>query len=347
VYGLGSRDADGNPSKVCKEDFSRVCQEFGNPVELDLTCIPYINLEYAATIDEPSVIVGPRLRAFFRERLRKAGIKLHVNAAITAVERNKEFNTISLNGMRELPFDKVINATSFQTVLPKPIVLPFRAEPIYQICVAFIYRLTQTPVPSAPISFVVMDGWFPCLMPYDDRKERDTPLTKYLLTHGKWSILGSYSTAREARDRFPKVTQGLAFKLLREKCEEEMERFWPNFRLNFEYDTWVGSVLAKLKIESEFRSAFTFQSQENDMIYIFPGKISNIFRVGREVISLIAGGGKGVREEGGFRFVKGGTLAEARSEVIRKPGNLSFSTTGLQAHAEITSLLVKHELSHS
>src|SRR5690606_32930840 len=130
------------------------------------------------------------------------GIQLHCNFEITKLEFKN--SKIYLGNDHSLDvFDKVINATSYQAFQPELADFPFDVEILYQPCLALLYKDTA---PSAlPFSFIVMDGWFPCLMPYISNKEPANPTQldsfhrNYILTHGKWTIMGTYYTATEAR----------------------------------------------------------------------------------------------------------------------------------------------------
>lgn len=76
LYGLGVKDAGGNPSKVNKEEFAAVCQEFGEAKEIPITdnCP---NLHYVADIKEPSLVMGIQLPNFFKKRLKDLGVDIH------------------------------------------------------------------------------------------------------------------------------------------------------------------------------------------------------------------------------------------------------------------------------
>jgi len=105
-----------------------------------------------------------------------------------------------------------------------------------------------------------------------------------------------------------------------------MRRFWPSFNDSFKYTGWTGTVLAKINSETAFRSAITFQEITSGMIYIFPGKINNVFESAREAISLIGlGGGRGVIEQNGFAYVEGGILHSCIDEIgTRDAGEFVF-----------------------
>lgn len=78
---------------------------------------------------------------------------------------------------------------------------------------------------------------------------------------------------------------------LRTAAETAIRRFWPLFQDRFRYRGCQGSVLAKLRTECEFRSSVVFARDR--VVYVFPGKISNIFRACDDVVALIAAGAAG------------------------------------------------------
>ena len=51
-----------------------------------------------------------------------------------------------------------------------------------------------------------MDGWFPCIMPYIEGDERNT-YRKYIVTHGKYTIMGSFKTPEEAHTCLARVAE--------------------------------------------------------------------------------------------------------------------------------------------
>jgi len=108
-----------------------------------------------------------------------------------------------------------------------------------------------------------------------------------------------------------------------------MRRFWPGFFQRFHYKGWKGTVLAKLKTRSEFRSAFTFE--KDGEIYVFPGKISNVFNAADEVLALIAN--QRCIEQNGFKYVSNGVLDIARQEIQQPPGAGEENTCNLQSYA--------------
>lgn len=314
VYALGKKDADGEKSKVEEKSFDSVCKEFKFKGKFDLENSPFNPSEIisAYDIDEPSAVLGTRLRIFFEARLQEAKVAVKCNFTITIIKKFENFVMIG-NESEEEKFDSVVDATGFQqTFLPFSKSLPFNINIFYQPCLALVYsdRCSK----EKPISFIVMDGWFPCLMPYDDRLTTDKPIQKYILTHGKWTILGSYRSAEEAHKAFSVVNDDFVENKVKPSCEKEMIRFWPGFLDRFNYIGWKGSVLGKMKTEREFRGSILFQEPTVGVISIFPGKITNIFDSAREVQKLIEAQNVKVSMEG-YRYIEGGILDSSKVEI--------------------------------
>lgn len=341
VYGLGILDESGIPSKVDKEKFAAVCRELENYSEIQPAEWGYNNLSFAVNVEEPSLVLGTPLRNFFKASLNRAGVKLLCNFHITEVAKGSN-NRFIVSGEQSggcqqtsFIFSHVINATSYQALAPNPKKwLPFKIEMVYQPCLALMYEYTERPLPKLPFSFIVMDGWFPCLMPYDDRTSKEEVFSKYIMTHGKWTILSSYETANEAKDCLASINDEFVSQRIIPCCERDMERFWPEFKQKFIYVTWIGAVLAKIKTEREFRSAVTFQNEENGMIYVIPGKVSNIFDVGEEVLDLVELSPKKVIREGEYCYVKSGVLFAAKQEITEKPKDISQNTCELRPYGK-------------
>ncbi|WP_010597021.1 hypothetical protein [Rickettsiella massiliensis] len=293
VYGLGIIDANGNPSKVGKEEFDSVCKEFESYKEIQPDEWGYNNLSFAVDIEEPSLVLGEPLRHFFIKKLEEAGVRLLREFDVIKVKKRIDNKLVvsgksgKINNNQRFVFNYVINTTSYQTLIPDPRGLSLKMEIVYQSCLALMYEYTERPLPNLPFSFIVMDGWFPCLMPYDDRTNKNEIFSKYIMTHGKWTTMGSYKTADEAKNHLHSIGDEFIAQHVKPNCEKEMERFWPGFKQKFIYIEWIGTVLAKIKTDKEFRSAVIFQNKKNKMIYVIPGKVSNIFDAGEEVLSLV------------------------------------------------------------
>jgi FAD dependent oxidoreductase len=194
IYGLGNKDADGEPPKIDRETFNSVCKESKTCQEINPEERGYRNLIAAVNINEPSIVIGTRLRETFKKYLKDENIKLITNVEIKKFEKCNDKVAISVNGQLEL-FDFIVNATSCYALLPaQP--FPFNIDIVYQPCLALVYEDKKFNV--RPFSFIVMDGWFPCLMPYGDPiKEVNEFKRHYIMTHGKWTITGSFKTVIE------------------------------------------------------------------------------------------------------------------------------------------------------
>ena len=169
-------------------------------------------------------------------------------------------------------------------------------------------------------------------MPYDDRTEEEEDLNrKYIMTHGKWTIMGSFKTSTEARVLLDSLDDYFIKDKIRTQCEAEMKKFWPKFDNRFKYIGWKGAVVAKLKTNKEFRSAITFE--KDGVIHIIPGKVSNIFDAGYEVLALIEK--RNILHSGNYRYVKEGELDRSMNEIQEKPDPHLRNTCNLQTYQEL------------
>ncbi len=315
VYAVGKEDTSGNPSKVTVEEFIKVCQEHSKcKVSYNIEEKGYDNLQVVVELAEPSVYVGRGLHDFFQERLFKSNVTIHCNYDIKSVRKIKdgEIEVVSDEKKTER-FDHVVNATSFQALLPRNrLSLPF--EIFYQPCLALVYEDTQ-PTSEKPFSFIVMDGWYPCMMPaVEYGSEQSRGPRRYILTHGIWTIMASYTEVSNAKKHLTSIDDKFIDEQVRPSCEREINRFFPSFENRFKYIKWIGAVLAKIKNNQEFRSSITLQDAESRMIYVLPGKVSNIFDAETEVEALIRGENVIHNEDVGYSYVKDGTLNAAFPE---------------------------------
>lgn len=310
IYALGNRDAEGLPSKVDLEQFRRVCAETES-VEIEPSSWGYRDMQAAINVKEPSIVVGRRLARGFEHRLSEAGVEVVYECEVTGIAT--ESDGVHVERKRGIPckFDHVVNATSFQNLLPLSRELPYEIRVLYQPCLALVYEDKEAKPTDQPFSFIVVEGWFPCMMPYDDRPEVG-PVTskKYIVTHGKWTIMGSYENAREAQAHLDAVDDRFIESNVKPNCEAQMRHYWPDFTHRFKYTGWKGEVLGKIKTNKEFRSAVTFRSGR--VTYVVPGKVSNIFDAAREVSQLIAG--TNTIRAGAYQLIRGGALHRAYPE---------------------------------
>lgn len=348
IYGLGNCDANGEKSKVNCHSFAAVCREFGKCAEIDPGHFGFENLDYAANIDEPSIAVGPRLRNYFMERLTEIGVEVFVSTEVKSVAKNGNRIFIETGSESACKCDHVINASGYKSLAPSHDDgnLPLNMEIVYQICLAFLYRrdtkftdLIFDGTGEKPFSFIVMDGWFPCVMPYDDRVDTSAPISKYVVTNGKWTILGSYCTLEAAEEALTTIDRYSVETTVKQYCEKELLRFFPTFFNQFEYDSLIMKILPKIKTDREFRSAVTFQDSTNELIHIIPGKVNNIFDAEREVFAYIESDTEKANDDGfinenNWRYVKGGTLHDAAEEIKDRVFK-TRNTCTLQTYVEI------------
>ena len=337
IYGLGNKDADGLPPKVDQDTFASVCKEFRFKDEISPEEKGYTNLISAMDINEPSIVLGARLREAFKKHLKDAGVNVICNFEVKEFEKYNDKIGIRVNE-ELMTFDRIVNATSYHALLPqRP--LPFNMGVVYQPCLALVYK-DRNPAKD-PISFIVMDGWFPCLMPYCDSVEEDKKFDgKYIMTHGKYTIMGSYKTASEANKVLTELNNEFIETWVKPNCEREMERFWPEFADRFVYmGEWKASTIPKIVTNREFRSAVTFASNEVingvevNLIHIIPGKVSNVFDAAREVLSFIKK--ENIVTEGNYEYVKDGVLHESMSEITEKLEDEKRNTCMLQTYNQL------------
>ena len=342
IYGLGKRDANNEPPKIDLKTFRNIGKETKNSKEIDPTKWGYSDaLESALNIDEPSILIGNLLREKFKPYL--AGVKIIYNFKVDKLITEKNKTLVFGNSQCHI-FDEVVNTTSYQALLPPPKPsLPFELTIIYQPCLSLIYedRLSMGRRSLPPFSFIVIDGWFPCIMPHvADKEESGSIYRKYIVTHGKYTIMGSYKTVKEAKDCLESIDEKFVKTNVQPRCESEMERFWPLFGTRmpdsmcrrFQYVGWEGVVLAKIKTNLEFRSAVTFKRE--GVVYVIPGKVSNIFDAGRETLLLIKN--KNVLEQGVYQHIKNGVLDNGVSEITEVIDPKIRNTCNLQTYEEIT-----------
>lgn len=326
VYAHGTLDAIGRPSKVSGEVFAEVCHESPGCRRIDLSASGYRNLEAAYDLNEPSAVLGGRLRDYFRARLATAGVEVRCQRQVLEAHAGGGRVRLSLDGGESVEVDRLVNTTGYQSLVPPAVPV---LDVVYQVCLGLDYEDREPG--QKPISFIVMDGWFPCLMPCIDR--HDQLPRNYVLTHGSYTILGSFPTPGRARALLESLDDAFVESKVRLLSEQQMCRFWPGFRPRFRYTGWKGVVLAKLRTRSEFRGAVVFE--QAGVIHVFPGKITHVLQAGDEVLALLEDSDCIVKD--GLRHVRGGVLDSARREIVEKPQAGEANTADLQTHEMLRS----------
>lgn len=346
VYALGNIDSMGNPPKVSKDEFTAVCFEDPSCKLLDLDSSEYTNLLMAADMEEPSIAVGSRLRETFRQYLKDANIPIVCNFEVTGLVATETTNMIvkGLKNRKKVTkeYEKVINCSGYNNALLNSRVktdFPFPMETKYQPCIALVYTDTQ-PTSEKPFSFIVMDGWFPCIMPYIEDEVHvfqgtsasapaAMPATrKYILTHGAHTIMASCSYPDEAYTVLNELTDEFIEQHIKPRCEHEINRFWPTFAKRFKYHSWKGEVLCKIRTQKEFRGSVTYAGPYG-VIHVIPGKISNIFDAEEETVALLDSRNRDrILVRNGYSYVKGGVLDHACNEISELPTADDKQNTG-------------------
>ncbi|KAL4986497.1 hypothetical protein BDW68DRAFT_198002 [Aspergillus falconensis] len=331
IYAFANTDSKGKESKVDADTFGEVCRESKECSPVDVgDWGPASELEVAYKLDEPCAVLNPYLKHYFHEKLSRAGISIRLNDEVTEVRRFGERYSLSTSTGCEARFDKIINATGYASAIPDGLLsnLPIKLNIKYQACTALSY--TDTDPGQSPISFIVMDGWFPCLMPCLGGPNK---VGDYVLTHGAYTILGSYNSPAEARSCLSNMAPDFMDSQVRPKIEEQMERFWPDFTQRFHYKGWKGSVLPKMVTETEFRSSVVFEA--DGVVYIFPGKISNVVDAAEEVLALIDGTEEKAIRCDRYGYARESELYRSRKEIEKPPIAKDRNTCFLQTHQEL------------
>lgn len=331
IYALGTTDAQGIQSRVNVEEFEKVCRESIDCEKIDLKDNEYDDLQSAMELHEPAMLVGEKLREYFRKKLSEAGIKTVFNYTVKDISSTEKESVITGKNDDKHYYDYTVNATGYQALLPPDLKknFPVDMEVVYQPCIALKYQDTKPG--KKPISMIVMDGWYPCLMPYVDSTP---PKNQYILTHGSYTILGSCKTPQEAQEILNKLNPELVDKKIKEPAESQMARFWKSFKERFQYlGEYISAVLAKIKTKQEFRSSVVFK--QNRTIYVVPGKISNVVNADPEVDALI--NDRDCITENGISYMKNGVLHQAKQEIATKPDPDEPNTCNLNTYAEMVA----------
>lgn len=195
---------------------------------------------------------------------------------------------------------------------------------------ALVYEDTH-PTSDKPLSFITMDGSYPCVMPYSESIGEPEGNQKYIATHGKFTIAGSFPTPEAAQNLLNKLQNDDTFMKshVRPNTEKELNRFWPAFKNRFKYCGWKGRVVPKFKTEREYRSAVTFKDK-NGLVHVIPGKISNIFDASKEVLAFVEN--KDVIHADNYSYIRDGELDHSAHEIKEKPFSEKLNTCDIHTY---------------
>jgi len=142
--------------------------------------------------------------------------------------------------------------------------------------------------------------------------------------------------AREVIDELQRDNYNGFVAKLRPLFEKDIKKFYPGFADRFDFvgaDTGIG---AKFRTQSDFRTAVTFQ--KNGMIYVFSGKVNNVFDAADEIARLLTTDEAQLCCEAGYYYLPDGEFARSRSEILQKPTD-RFNTANLQTLLDLSHLL--------
>ncbi|MDF1758461.1 MAG: FAD-dependent oxidoreductase [Legionellaceae bacterium] len=312
VHGLVHTDAHGNDSKATLEQFQTLYKTEPSVRDLSQSESGISGFQDAVVSSEPSILTGLPLKEELRESLVAADIPFFCDYPISNVR--KEQDMFTLRGPDgEHQFDEVVNATGFQAFVPEDFNdNPLGIAAIYQPCLGLLYEDT---VPgSEPFSFLAVDGANPSIVPLGENR--------YMLTHGTHTLLASCHTPEQARLALSKVTDNFVSDVVKQRTEDDLRRYYPDFFKRYKFLGWRAEVLAKPLTDTEFRAGFAFKDSSG-IIQTFPGKIINSERVAKETLELAEG--IGIINRGGYSYTEDGGLARGIAEISKQP-------TGAQKH---------------
>lgn len=314
-YALGVSDVLGNPSRVDDDTFDGVCKEFhfDETINLDKQSeFSRNNLSSLHSVHEPSALVGQPLRDKLLERLQKTNIKIKYSSKVTKVARKNNEFTIVINEAEDVKetFDYVVNSTGFQSLIPKE-PLPFNMNVVSQICAVTLVE-DQQPRSNKPFSFTVMDGRYPCIMPYLDGKAN-----QYIIYHSLYTILATFSSYQESWNYLKEnIDDDYLYENVIAPSLEDISRFIPDAKSRFKVISTKMGILQKVDTNREYRGPIVFQSPDG-MIYSVSAKITNVCSAADDVLFLT----DPMRQNeilslaSGYRYVPGGTLDNAKEEI--------------------------------
>ncbi|MDP3562323.1 MAG: FAD-dependent oxidoreductase [Legionellaceae bacterium] len=320
IHAYLETDANGNPSKISLNEFLEVCQRDPTSSFFDQYAHGYQGLSAAVSIDEPSILVGEPLREALRARLSAAGVDVAYDYSVQEIKpsNNGQMCIAGINTRTRITtinqFDRVINATGFQHFIPDDFKSnPFGIKPIYQVCLGLVYEDTKPGAADEQFTFLGLDGGHWAAMPCG---KTNHGAAKYMITHGIHTILASCNETIEAQSVVKKLNNSNFSERVRLYTEQEIEKYLPTFKKRFKYIKYEVAIIAKPLTRTEFRCAFTF-ADSNRVIQVFPGKVTGIYDIEKEVLQLI--NDEQCEEKRGYSYIKGGVLDQANKEIQDKP----------------------------
>ena len=213
------------------------------------------------------IIHAEKARAHFEDALAKAGVDLHLGELFEnyTIKVNGQLVAYTNRGIYEC--DLLLDCTYNQ--------LHFSRQPyIYERTISLIYKQIQ-PCPFQAVT--VMDGLFPSLYP------RDLKNYLYTLTDVEWTPLCVSRHFQEIADFSPTDEQ---LEHTKEKMEEKIQTYIPDFKSHFEYHDYFLSNKTKQLSKSDCRD-IVIEEVEPGVLTVNCGKIYGIFKFEKYVMEYI------------------------------------------------------------
>lgn len=337
IYGLAKPSDDGRMPRISQADFMDVFDELKSYAKVNQKKFGLANLQAAVNIEEPTFLLGEPRRKALQKRLNKSTVNLMLNTPVIGYSKDQKTDEIILESkLGKRPYKHVINTTCFKALVQTGKALPFNMSTRFQLRLSLIYEDTTPPKSGKPISFIALDGLYISLLPINDGS---IGRQKYMLTHGKHTTLGAYSSYAEATSALEELNDNIVYGRIRPMVENDPKtganHFIPGFSERFKYKGYSTAILPAIKTEKDFRSAVVFQDKDTDIISIFPGKLVNVFETFKEVCQLLAG--KEVTEIPGYRCATGGSLLRGKNEITEKVQHEDLNTCSQQTLSRIQS----------
>lgn len=308
IHAIVYSDANGNPSRTSVEQFQERYAIDPTARKIELADFGLQNAQEPVAIREERIIGGDELREEFRLDLLEAGVDFLCDTEVEHVRSVEDGFIVEAKGLMS-QFDAVVNATGFQDFITDSFKNnPLNVEVVYQAAIGLLYRDKQAST-KENFSLLFLDGANPCLMQCGD--------DRYILTHGKYTLLASRKTPEEANQALKKAEQiGLVETKVKPDVEEDLLRYYPGFFDRFEYVGYNGGVIAKILSETEMRIGYAIQSSDK-IVHAMLGKITNAPAVARECVRLVEE--DTLASLNGVRFPKDGVFDKCKQHFTQKP----------------------------
>ncbi|PYI09530.1 hypothetical protein BO78DRAFT_437265 [Aspergillus sclerotiicarbonarius CBS 121057] len=284
IYALAKQDG-GHDQTITPAMLESICKSIPGSQCLSPASFGLQNVSAAYMFPEQGLANGQYQSDYWKQELERSGVRVFLESGVTRICRHGDkFNLTTTRGNSD-HYDIAINATGYSSLSANHEL--FNAAVVYQVCWGFLYTPKQHL--SEPLSLTVLYGQFLSLLPIYD--SGGSSPTKYVLTHvsdTKSDQMSNYDQAKKLLDEINH--KSLISKALLDKTRKSSERdckhFYPAFDERFEYQSWQASIHPKLRSTSDFRNVLVFRP-DDDIIYVFPGKVSQVVTAAQEVNALV------------------------------------------------------------